>query len=414
MSADRQRIGSLLGGPGYAKLFAAARARLEDAGDAARTVTVEELGVGEARALADLFGWQAAPEQRASVVLAELDRALRESAAQASLREVLEALGGPLRDARADRDRGAAERQRMWTEAEARVASRPELCEWLARLRTTGALTRAATAAERATADLLAEAVTVAQALPAAGCLLPVLAARCTGDPHALDPGTPLGGLALRAAVAVAGWEEVPAAAAERRRLWREVGVDCDALSAEVLVLGLRPPGDGLLARHLRDSAEAGEPRRVTLRELGQAAIAVEPGTPVHVCENPAIVAAAADALGARCRALVCVEGVPSTAAMDLLRALARSGASVRVHADFDWAGLRIAHQVLEAAGGRPWRFERADYLEAAATMVRAPRLTGRPADTPWSPGLEQAMRERGIAVPEERLLSQLLGDLEG
>ena len=414
------RIRELLGGSEYAKLFAAARRRLEEAGDDARSVSIDSLDSREAQALADLLGWSSVPRGTARVDLALLDRALGESAAAATLKEVLGALGGPIRDARSERQLAAAARERMWSEARARVESRPELVAWLAALRDTGALSRAANGAGRDTSrnagraieGLLRDAVSVALRLPAKGQLLAVLASQCTGDPHALDPGAPLGGLALRAAAALAGWDEMPASAPARRRLWSEVGVDCDPLSAQVLVLGLRPAGVSLLSRHLRESADAGEPRRVTLRELAKAEIAVARETVVFVCENPAIVAAAADAHGARVGALVCVEGVPSTAAMELLRALASSGAAVRVRADFDWAGLRIARQVLEATKGEPWRFRARDYLESVARERRGPRLSGPPAGSPWDPTLAVAMAREGVGLSEEQLLVQLLWDL--
>jgi uncharacterized protein (TIGR02679 family) len=119
----------------------------------------------------------------------------------------------------------------------------------------------------------------------------------------------------------------VPTAAAGRRALLREVGVDRDPLSSDVLVLGLRPEGSARLARHLRESAEDGEPRRITLRELGGPSLGVVPGTTVFVCENPAVVAAAATSLGQQSAAIVCLEGVPSTAATQLLEALHQSGA---------------------------------------------------------------------------------------
>ncbi|MFL5273858.1 MAG: TIGR02679 family protein [Anaeromyxobacteraceae bacterium] len=412
MTPDGARLRQLLGGPAYAKLFAAVRRRLEEAGEAARSVTVDGLDVQEAHALADVLGWRAAPDGAVRVELAALDRALAESAASATLREVLEALGGPIRDARSERDHAVAERERLWSDAEARVSDRPELLAWLAGLRASGGLTRAAGAAAREPLAVLHDAVTVALSLPAPGRLLAVLAAACTGDPHALDAGTPLGGLVLRAAAALAGWERVPSGASERRRLWREVGVDCDALSAEVLVVGLRPAGASLLARHLREAADAGEPRRVTLRELARAGVAVAPGTVVSVCENPAVVAAAAEVHGGRCGALVCVEGVPSTAAMELVRALAACGAALRVHADLDWAGLRIARQVIDATGGAPWRFDARAYVDAVARVPRGPRLLGGRVDSPWDPGLAAAMAEHGVAIPEEQVLPELLGDL--
>lgn len=64
------------------------------------------------------------------------------------------------------------------------------------------------------------------------------------------------------------------------------------------------------LDRELRD----GEPQRLTLRELANGALLPLADEPLFVCENPSVVAAAADRLGSRCRPLVCTEGIPSTA----------------------------------------------------------------------------------------------------
>ncbi len=413
--ASAARVRALLGGTEYARLFAAARARIEEGGEAARSVTLGDLDEGERRALASLAGWPTVPAGPVRVDLARLDQALKDSAAGASLREVLHALGGPLRNRRAER-RGRREAlELMWSAARELAAEeeRPDLRRWIDALRASGALTRAAQAAHRDPADLLEAALRVALRLPARGELLAVFAARTAGDPHALDAGTPLGGLVLRAAAAITGLLEDPASSPGRRLLWREVGIDCDSLSADVLVLDLRPEGGGLVARHLRESADAGDPRRLTLRDIARAPPAVETGTIVHVCENPAVVEAAADALGARSAPLVCVEGVPSTAALTLLRSLAATGARLRVHADLDWAGLRIAAQVLAEAGGSPWRMSAADYRAALALSGHGPSLGSRRAQAAWDPDLAPAMLEGGRAVLEEQVLEALLQDLE-
>ena len=411
--ADRIRV--LLGGPLYEKLFAAARRRVEEAGEGARSMTVAGLDASERTALADLLGLGSLPDGSVRLDVERLDAALRESAAGVPLRGVLEALGGPLRDRRSERVSERAERERMWSEAREQLAAagRAELVEWLEALRASGVLARAARAGGRVQQELLETVVPIALRLPASGELLPVFAASVAGDPHALDPGTSLGALVLRAAAAIAGRRDVPSSAPERRRLWREVGIDCDSLSADVLLLGLRPAGEDRLARHLRESAAAGEPRRVTLRELSRAELTVPPGTPVFVCENPAVVEAAAEALGSSCGALVCVEGVPSTAAVELLRRMGATGARVRVHADFDWAGLRIAGQVIAQTRGEAWRFGATDYAAQAASGRAGPRLNGPPAPSHWDESLAPAMVRTGIAVPEEQVLAALLADLE-
>ena len=57
-------------------------------------------------------------------------------------------------------------------------------------------------------------------------------------------------------------------------------------------------------------------------------------GPSISICENPSIVAA--DALGADCGPLICVEGRPSQAAMLPLRKLSAAGCCLRYHGDFD------------------------------------------------------------------------------
>jgi hypothetical protein len=58
----------------------------------------------------------------------------------------------------------------------------------------------------------------------------------------------------------------------------------------------------------------------------------------------------------------------------------------------------------------RAWRMTAADYLARADASRVA--LTGAPQPTPWDPGLARAMRQTGLAVPEESMADQLLDDL--
>jgi len=405
-----------LGGPEYTALFRAVRARLEAAGGApARTVTLLGLTETERRAVADLHGWPTMPGSRVRVSLTKLDALLRRSAVGAGLVDVVEAVGGPLADRRAEREAATLHEERLWTEAAGHPAvhTHPDLRPWLEELRRRGLVLRLARASRLDAAVLLRQALDAVARIPARGVPLSVLAAESTGDAHALDPGRPLATLALRAAARLARWPRVPAALTARRRLWAEVGVLCDPLSANVLVLGLRPPGADRLSRHLRESADAGEPRRLTLRELAAGPVAILPA-PVFICENPVVVAAAADRLGPRCAPLVCVEGVPSTAALHLLRALAQEGARLSFHADFDWAGLRIGNLLSAQMTAVPWRFTAADY-QAALTLTLAPHrapLKGPPVRAAWDPALDGVMRAAGRAVFEEQVIESLLVDL--
>lgn len=188
------------------------------------------------------------------------------------------------------------------------------------------------------------------------------------------------------------------------------VGLLRDELSSTVLTLGL--PGDaGSTGRMLSALGAAGEPAVITLRQLRQPLAWHLAGTTISVCENPVVVAEAADRLGPASGPLVCVGGQPGMAAMTLLRAAVAAGARLRYHGDFDWDGLRIANVLFGRLPWSPWRFRTADYLAAVGTTNGHP-LDGDPITCTWDTGLSEAMAEHGSAVEEERVLADLLSDL--
>ncbi|MDP8930386.1 MAG: TIGR02679 family protein, partial [Actinomycetota bacterium] len=197
----------------------------------------------------------------------------------------------------------------------------------------------------------------------------------------------------------------------DRRALWAEAGVLREELAAPVLVLNLPADGDSLCDQTLRAHARTGEPARLTLRQLVRQPPRLTPlrAATVHVCENPAVVSAAAEQLAERSRPLVCVEGQPSSAAQTLLRRLREAGAELTHHGDFDWGGLRIANLLSRRYGAGPWRFHTGAYLAAPG----GPTLSGRPVAAVWDRDLAPAMRARGIAVHEEQVLDDLLADLD-
>jgi uncharacterized protein (TIGR02679 family) len=183
-------------------------------------------------------------------------------------------------------------------------------------------------------------------------------------------------------------------------------------------------PGDSHtpLGKVLALHRETGQPAVLTLRQLRCHHEALAAG-PVRICENPVVIAAAADELGSCCPPLVCVGGQPSAAGWRLLDLLAAGGAEFRYHGDFDWGGIRIASAVRQRVGQaqsrwQPWLYDRDSYETAAATVLavhpaaRLPRLAGDPVATPWDPGLAAAMARHDVRVEEEFFLDALLADL--
>lgn len=423
-SGADDRLRRLLGGDDVAWLVRRARDRLESGRPLTGSVTLTGATPEQRQAIARLTGRAARPGSSLSVSLDAVDAVLRSSgAAPGGLAEAVTILTGPVRDLAAERSGLAAAWSSAFAPLDAAVDGRPELTEWRAWLDATGVVRRLAPSPSPASAEpLLASVAAVLRRLPSSGVPIGRLAAECCGDAHALDDGRPAGTLALSAARALAGLPFAAEPGADARRAsWAAVGVHLDDLSSMVLCLGL--PGDpgSPLGAVLGACREAGQPAVLTLRQLrchdGPLPSGTRPGAGgasrgglVRICENPVVVAAAADELGPDCQPLVCVGGQPSAAAYRLLELLAAGGAEFAYHGDFDWGGARIAEAVRRRFSWRPWRYDRAAY-ETALASGGGP-LTGKPTLTPWDPSLADGMRDHGTRVEEELVLDTLLPDL--
>ncbi|SDJ88379.1 TIGR02679 family protein [Actinopolyspora mzabensis] len=467
--SPRERLPDSLRDAELTPLWRAVHERLSS-GRTVRGVRVGPLDEAQRSRLADLLGRTRLPGEYERIALAELDAALREVCGRDS-RAVVAELVGPLDDQAARRKRHTDEVTELWrwlAEHEV-VAARPELAEWVAQVRRGGLVDGSVSR----TRELLGDALRVLAGLPegglpesglsGAGLPLPVLAERELRDPHALDADTRMAGLVLRA-LAVLHGVPVPEYAEQRRELWERAGVAEDELSATVLVAGPLLGGHGTAARMLRVGREDGCAVALTLAQLragdqgggfhGGGAqdggiVPAEGVTEVYVVENPAVLTLALRRFGSCCPPMVCVSGWPNSAAILLLRELAAHGVLARYHGDFDGEGLRIIGHLVERVGVRPWRMTAADYLAALAGSGRADSegagsdgagsdgagsegaasdgtgsaaagsrrggpATGSVPDTPWDPELAAAVREHGVAAPEERVAETLLDELAG
>jgi uncharacterized protein (TIGR02679 family) len=157
-----------------------------------------------------------------------------------------------------------------------------------------------------------------------------------------------------------------------------------------------------------------GEPHYLSLRTLLRTSPAWRfDDAPVYVCENPNIVAIAADRLGPRCAPLVCTEGMPAAAQRTLLTQLCEARAQLLYHGDFDWPGVRIANFVMRTWPARPWRLMGADYEQAISRAPQAMRdLIDAPVAASWDDSLAAAMHNHGLAIAEEAVVTELLADL--
>ncbi|WP_430789463.1 TIGR02679 family protein [Actinoplanes sp. G11-F43] len=381
--------------PGWRRLLAAARRSLERTGGSlAGTISLTAPDEAERHVVIGVTGvHRPAGVSRVTVRLSEIDAFLRDAHGTD-----LPSAVGPFRDRPAERATLAEAREAMLDLAStSRHAGRPWFEDWIAGLRRDGTLTRTARGGLP-----FSRVLTALAALPVVAEPLPVFAERVLGDTKALTDG-PLRGLVLRA---LAAWHQVtpPAGAEQERALWEMAGLVPDDLASQVLVLNL-PADGGLLGDWLTAAATAHVPFRVTLHQMRLAPLSL-PVPEIHVCENPAVLRAAA---GHATAPLICTEGVPSAAVHTLLASRA-AGTVIRWRNDFDWTGIRLTAAALARyPDAVPWRMSGIDYLDAEATGLP---LTGAPAASPWDRSLAEAMTAAGRSVMEERLIGTLLGDL--
>lgn len=415
---DARKAAARYAGPEFKRLLDASRRSLErTGGDLTRTVTVKTPSDRERRAIIGITG-QYRPEGVSvlAVRLADFERAIRETTAY-GLTELLERLGPRLKDRPAERQRLTDGREAALRSAEdTLLAARGWYQAWLAELSADGTLTRLVNTGENAQVRLAArvlEWVEQRNDLRAAPTQLAELAATITGDTKALNQGTSLATLVLRALAFRLGAER-PKTTEERRDLWDRSGVIVDDLASRVLVLNLAADGDGL-GEWLTSAKAHGTPFYVTLHQLVTLPVKVRPRQLVHACENPAVLRRAAADLGTRARPLICTEGQPSTAFHRLATGITGTGGRLAYHGDFDWPGVAIAANVIGRHRARPWRFSAKDYEAATGEAGRDAdfvSLIGTSQPTPWDPALAAAMNLRSRAVYEESVADPLIADL--
>jgi uncharacterized protein (TIGR02679 family) len=407
---ERDRLERLLGGTELAALRARLRRRLAANGPA-QALVLTRLLPHERRALEGLLGLRTRSAGSLRVSLSELDAVLTGAGLATSLRHALEQLDGPIPDLAAERHA----RDETWRAVFSSVTA-PGLLRLLTDNATLGLVKRLARGRPEHAQVLLANVERVLAHLPASGIPRSQLATYALEDAHALDAGNPTATLviaALRCNSADALHDEEPLdheAQPEEteREVWASVGVLVNELAAPALLLNVPAAADSTLGVILERAREHGLPLHLSLHNLLRAAPRWQvQDRDLFVCENPNLVAIAADRLGAACAPLVCTDGMPSASQRTLLSQLAAHGARLHYHGDFDWPGIRIANFVLRSHGARPWRMGSGDYIGK-----RGRALAGVPVQASWDLGLCAAMEAGGYALEEEAVATLLCEDL--
>lgn len=396
-----QRLARLLGGPALLRLRMRLRGRYQR-GLGGGTVTLGKLDEAERIALGGLLGRRTAGGGSLTFDISDIDALLRRAGLAESLRAALEVLDGPIVDVLAAR----SELQRQWARVHEGTGD-ARLSALLALPRGQGLLKRLAGGSPERAGKLCEAAARVIGRLPVPPMARSHLAAELLGDAHALDSARPVATLVL--AVLRNGRADTLREAGEDesdRALWAEAGVMVNELARPVLFLNLptegTPPGT------------PGEPAYLSLRALLRSPMQWRvAGLIVHVCENPNIVAIAADALGAGSAPLVCTDGMPAAAQRTLLQQLHAAGADLVYHGDFDWAGIGIANVMIGQLRARPWRLAADDYRNACRLTLPGDRqLDDAVVEAQWDTELCSEMRARRTPVDEEAVARLLIEDL--
>jgi len=405
---DPAKLRRMVGSPELSWLVDRIRGKLEHGERLDGTVTLVGATPAQRRAVGRLLGHSPGRGTSLSVFLPAVATELFRASAAPNLRAAVEELGGPVRDLAAER---AAELQR-WGDALGPMRASPLAGlawyrEWLDSIRRDGTVTRLI---RQGQSGVLGQATAALEQLATgsepADAALSKLAAGVTGDVRALTDG-PLAGLVLRA-LAIREGVQAPASEDAVQALWSAVGMVGDDLASQVLVLNVKSGGEPI-GRWMTEAAEAGEPFRLTLRQLVKSPI-LPWALDIYVCTSSALVRAAADELSAECPALVCTEGEPSVACNRLLQAAAASGSVLHWHADFSWPGLRSIATAVRRFRAQPWQMAASDYQDHMR-QGGAP-LRGRPEPSSWDPRLAEMMQRAGRSVAEDRVLPGLLSDL--
>jgi uncharacterized protein (TIGR02679 family) len=332
------------------------------------------------------------PGMTLRVALSQFEAALRSCGLDP--RVEYERVGGrALRDLPAER---AAERERRgefrsWLLSHPAVVARPAVAEWFEQALRQGRV-------HAGMRPLVEHALRVLAALPGQEPVQRcVLAARILGgDPHALDVGTPLHGLTLSLLAAAAGLGDE----ASTREVWAAWNVLVDPVSSNVAALNLRLVGDGPAAAIAR--AARGTHVVLTYGQLSASNLRWPPGVPCFSCENPSVLIAAEQRLGAACPPLLCTAGRPSDAVRRVLSVVHRAGVRVRHHGDFDDAGVQIFRDLEDCYDALPWRFDAQALGEALGARA--------PAAAPDA--LEDGVRRLSRGLAEEMVIDALIDDL--
>ena len=242
--------------------------------------------------------------------------------------------------------------------------------------------------------------------------LLPVFAAKLTGDPHYFDAGTVAERLLF--IILSACWQETKdrelSEAERKNQIFYRAGILKDDLSNDTLVYGIRAwKHNGNLHKGIEGFFQEREPVRLTLRTIGTFGGVHAEREKIYLFENPAVFSVFVKKYP-DCAA-ICGNGQPRLATLLLLDFL-KENHSFYYHGDFDPEGLLIAQRLKERYGESIclWNY-RADWYERYLSDVNLSEVRMKKLEKVYLPELlevKMQMQKRKRAAYQEAMLDML------
>lgn len=444
--------------PEYKRIFAEMRKKWESLGRTAGKVTLDKGTEKERKALERFLG-RAMEKDRISFSLPEFERALGETRyGDISLKELLEEyFGEPMVGNEERRQQKKNREKEFWDGLEREIKAaegekgekeksagpeKPEeepasqeIISWMQEMREQknqgyAAVMKEYRKSEESAGERIREIVRCLRLCQlwrrkgqAEGCgwegiRLAVLAAKATGNPHALDRQN-LSGTLLTYVLCRRDNSEFPENARQWKELYEKNGILVDELSSTVAAYGIHLSTDEGLHPAYEGYRKRQEPCIISLANLAHIQGAFGESEKIYIVENEMVFSELAQQLSGYPVTLLCTSGQPRTAAYRLMELLCESDEKVSFWyaGDMDPEGLDIAQRIFLSFPGRVhiWRMSGEDYEKALSQeqiSLRRMEMMKNLTHPVLKKTAEMIQKQRQAGY-QEMLLKEMAGDMK-
>lgn len=370
------------GRPVYRKVFQKVRAKYESLGHMGGKVILTNLSLEEKRQLGGFLQKDYTENRTITVSVERLEKCLNESRfSEVTLENLLETYFGQKLSVKKEEKEKEAEKQRIFFENLLEMYKHTYMGKWLE-----NTLKEKKKGYDLIFQQYRENPVNLRELVKNISCateevfrnsyknkmLLPVFAAKATGNPHYFDAGTTAEKILLYILEFCFSQEKrcEMSEVEQKNQILYKAGILKDDLSNDVLVFGMRGwKYDGTVHEGIEGFFHTGEPVRLTLRTLGKIKNMEAAGKNVYLLENPAVFSVFTER-NPDCSA-VCVNGQPRLSVLLLLDML-KECHCFYYNGDFDPEGLLIAQSLKERYGEKLilWNYSRELYEKYLSDII--------------------------------------------